>query len=118
MEQKPETAVLYNAECPVCNFEISHYAKYASREGLSITFDDLNSAACDTWGMSPDQAARRLYVRKDGQLISGIPAFLVLWREMPRYLWLARVVGLPVIRQLSVLMYDYVLAPAIYRWHL
>ncbi len=115
---EPGTAVLYNADCPVCNFEIRHYAQYAHRTGLPIRFDDLNSAARRMWGLDADTAARRLYVLHDGVLTSGIPAFLVLWAQMPKYRWLARVVGLPGIRQIASVVYDHVLAPAIYRWHL
>jgi molybdopterin biosynthesis enzyme len=55
---------------------------------------------------------------RDGELTSGIPAFLVLWREMPRYRWLAKIVGLPGLRQAASVTYDHVLAPLIYRWHL
>jgi predicted DCC family thiol-disulfide oxidoreductase YuxK len=113
-----KTAVLYNADCPVCNFEISHYAKYADTKGLPIRFDDLNTDALAEWGLDSDTAARRLYVTKDGQLYSGIPAFLILWADMPRYTWVARIVGLPGIKQLSGLAYDYVLAPVIYKMHL
>lgn len=112
-----ETAVLYNADCPVCNFEISHYAKYADQKELPIRFDDLNGDALAEWGLDADTAARRLYVSKDGALFSGIPAFLILWADMPRYKWLARLVGLPGIKQLSGLAYDYVLAPLIYKMH-
>ncbi len=112
------TSVLYNANCPVCNFEIQHYAQYAGAKGLPIRFDNLNSDACGNWGLDADTAARRLYVLHDGTLTSGIPAFLVLWAQMPRYHWLARVVGLPVVKPIAVAAYDFVLAPAIYRWHL
>jgi len=118
MTDEQETAVLYNAECPVCNFEISHYAKYADRNGLPIRFDDLNTDALAQWGLSADEAARRLYVAKDGALVSGIPAFLLLWQDMPRYRLVARLVGFPVIKQVSAVLYDYVLAPLIYRMHL
>jgi predicted DCC family thiol-disulfide oxidoreductase YuxK len=118
MENANQTSVLYNANCPVCNFEIGHYAQYAGQAGLPIRFDDLNSDARAQWGIDADTAARRLYVLHKGQLTSGIPAFLVLWAQMPRYKWLARVVGLPVIRHIASAGYDYVLAPAIYRWHL
>ncbi len=99
-------------------FEIGHYARYAGDKGLPIRFDDLNSDARDRWGIDADTAARRLYVLFQGVLTSGIPAFLVLWAQMPRYRWLARVVGLPGVRQVATLAYDHVLAPMIYRWHL
>lgn len=117
VEREECTSVLYNAECPVCNFEINHYADYAERESLPIRFDDLNSAARERWGLDADTAARRLYVLHNGELTSGIPAFLVLWAQMPKYRWLARWVGKPGISQVASAGYDYVLAPIIYRWH-
>ncbi|MEM8692366.1 MAG: DUF393 domain-containing protein [Pseudomonadota bacterium] len=113
-----ETRVLYNADCPVCNFEISHYAAYTKKQALSIRFEDLNVSEMADWGLSRDDAARRLYVLKDEQFYSGISAFIVLWRDMPRYRWIARLVDLPGIRHLAIFIYDYVLAPLIYRWHL
>lgn len=112
-----KTRVLYNADCPVCSFEINHYVAYAGRNDLPIRFEDLNQDALEDWGLTKDAAARRLYVLKDGQLFSGIPAFIILWQDMPRYRWLARVVALPGVHRLACLAYDNVLAPLIYRWH-
>ena len=54
----------------------------------------------------------------EGKLTSGIPAFLVLWAQMPRYRLLGKIVGLPGIRQIAGAAYDHVLAPVIYHWHL
>ena len=90
-----KTRVLYNAECPVCRFEIDHYAEYAGQENLPIRFEDLNNDALEDWGLTRDAAARRLFVLKGGQIFSGIPAFIILWQAMPRYRWLARLVALP-----------------------
>jgi predicted DCC family thiol-disulfide oxidoreductase YuxK len=118
MKNEPSTSVLYNASCLVCNFEIRHYAKYTDSNGLPIRFDDLNSDARVQWGLDADTAAQRLYVLREGKLSSGVPAFLVLWAQMPRYRWLTRTIGLPGIRQIASAIYDYVLAPVIYRWHL
>ena len=117
MTSQTKTAVLYNAECPVCNFEISHYESYSNKNGLPIRFDDLNSDALAAWNLTTDQAARRLYVLHENQLTSGIPAFLVLWKQMPKYNWLAKIIGLPGIKQVASVAYDYALAPAIYRWY-
>lgn len=116
--ENADTKVLYNANCPVCNFEISHYETYADANGLPIRFDDLNSDALAWWDLTADQAARRLYVVHDGALTSGVPAFLVLWQQMPKYRWLARFVALPVLKQIATVVYDHILAPVIYRWHL
>ncbi len=118
MKNPATTSVLYNASCPVCNFEVRHYAVYADDNDLPIQFDDLNSEARLRWGIDADTAARRLYVLHDGKLTSGIPAFLVLWAQMPRYRLLAKLVGLPGIRQSASALYDHILAPIIYRRHL
>ena len=85
MKNSDGTSVLYNANCPVCNFEIQHYARYAGQKGLPIRFDDLNSDVRVEWGLDADTTAKRLYVLQDGALTSGIPAFLVLWAQMPKY---------------------------------
>ena len=111
-----QTCVLYNDQCPVCSFEIGHYRAYSEDKGLPLRFDDLNSDALAQWGLTRDEAARRLYVLKNGELLGGIDGFLVLWAEMPRYRWLGRLVALPGIRQVAVFLYDWVLAPAIYGW--
>ncbi|MCC5974165.1 MAG: DUF393 domain-containing protein [Rubellimicrobium sp.] len=110
------THVLYNADCPVCRTEIGHYRRMAERDALPLRFDGLEKA--EALGLSRDAAARRLHVMHDGQLLSGIPAFLVLWQQMPRTRWLARLVGLPGIRQAACGLYDHVLAPMLYRAHL
>lgn len=118
MSPKPPLEVLVNAQCPVCRIEVQAYARHARAQGVPMRLDDLNGDACADWGLDPDTAARRLHVRHQGQLTTGIAAFLVLWAHLPRYRWLARVVGLPVIRPLAEIVYDRVLAPALYRWHL
>lgn len=118
MTQNPDTKVLFNASCPICNFEISHYAAYSAKNGLPIRFDDLNSNALAQWDLTEDQAARRLYVAHSGELLSGMPAFRVLWQQMPRYRWLAKITGWPVIRPVTVFAYDKILAPLIYGWHM
>ena len=114
---KDETRVLYNGDCPVCSVEIDHYARYSQERALPLAYDDLSDCDLARWGVSRDEAAKRLHVMQDGEIFAGIPAFLVLWREMPRYRWLARFVGLPGVRQVAGVVYDYILAPALYAWH-
>lgn len=118
-ERTDQTCVLYNANCPVCSYEINHYAAYSKNQALPIRFDDLNDGdALAGWDIDADTAARRLHVLKDGQLLTGIDAFLILWDDMPRYRILARIVSVPGLYHLACATYDHVLAPLIYRWHL
>jgi predicted DCC family thiol-disulfide oxidoreductase YuxK len=119
MENNAKTEVLYNASCPVCSKEIDHYAALTEKHVLPIGYDDLNDPEkLARWGLSPEAAAKRLHVRKDGQTLSGVPAFIALWREIPRYRWVARIVSVPGLFHLASAVYDYVLAPLLYQWHL
>lgn len=112
-----DTRVLYNGACPVCSAEIAHYAKYAERQALPLRFDDLSNTDLALWGVTADQAARRLHVLADRQLYSGLPAFQQLWARMPRYSWLARLTNWPIVRPIATVIYDRVLAPLLYQWH-
>lgn len=113
-----KTDVLYNAECPICSREIDHYARLTHAQALPLRYDDLNDAeVLSTWGVSAEDAARRLHVRKDGQILAGIPAFIVLWESLPRYRWLARLVRLPGVYGLANWTYEWLLAPLLYRRH-
>lgn len=115
MDQQ-DIRVVYNEEFPVCRFEIDHYRKIAARDGLPLRFDGLSADL--PAGLTPDAAARRLHVMHQGQILSGIPAFVVLWRVLPRYRLLARIVSLPLVRHVATLAYDHIAAPLLYRAHL
>lgn len=110
-----ETRVLYNDSCPVCRFEIAHYRKTATACALPLRFEGLTQAS--DWGVTPDAAAKRLHVLHQGQVLSGIPAFQILWAHLPRWRWVARFTALPLIHPLACAVYDRLLAPMLYRAH-
>jgi len=113
-----KTEVLYNESCPVCRREVHHYERLSQKAGLPIAYDDLgNSDNLQSWGLSKDQAAKRLHVRKDGQIYAGIPAFIILWQTLPQYRWLARLVSLPGVHWVACKVYDHLLAPLLFAWH-
>lgn len=111
------TEVFYNRSCPVCRFEIDAYARHADQAGLAMAFTDIAGHDLARHGLDEDMAARRLYILHKGQVISGMPAFRVMWAMMPKYRWLARVFGLPGLRQLGEFVYDRIAAPLLYAAH-
>ena len=113
-----ETRILFNADCPICNAEICHYRDYAKRRGIVIGFDDMNQIDPALYCVSLIDAAKRLHVLHEGRVVSGVPAFVVIWQQLPRYQWLAKIVCLPIVHFLSNLIYDFVLAPILYAAHL
>ena len=117
MSQKTE--VLYNASCPICSREVDQYAKMSAKEGLPITYDDATDPAkLADWSITAEDAARRFHVRKDGLIYGGIPAFIVLWQDIPQMRWMARLIQLPGVFWLANKAYDHVAAPLLYALHL
>lgn len=112
-----ETTVIFNNTCPICSREIAIYRDLATANDLPIGFVGLGEGDLAQFGLTPDAAARRLYLVQNGQLISGVDAFIVLWRALPGFGWLARVVSLPGIRHTGYVVYDHVLAPLLYALH-
>lgn len=111
------TIVIYNANCPICSREIASYRRYCETRDLPVAFHDLDRADLGTLGLTPEDAARRLHVIDRGTLLAGADAFLALWQAMPRFRPLARIVGLPGIRQIATLVYEGLAAPALYALH-
>lgn len=109
--------VIYNADCPICSREIAGYRAYSEARALPLRFEGIDAADLAALGLTPEDAARRLHVVKDGELLSGVAAFVALWREMPRFRWLARLVSLPGVRQLAGGLYEGLLGPALYALH-
>ena len=86
--------VLFNEKCSVCNFEIQHYKK---RSNLKYT-------DCSTMG---DKYLKALHVQfEDGKELIGVRAFIYVWNNTDGYRWLAQLISLPIIFQLSQFTYS------------
>lgn len=111
---------LYNGSCPICRLEIGHYQSYCADRPLGLAWVDISSD--EDWlkrlGLTREAAKRRLHVLDgDGRLLIGIDAFIALWQRMPRYRWLAWLIGSRAIRPIAACVYDRILAPALFAWN-
>jgi uncharacterized protein (TIGR01777 family) len=108
--------VYFNGQCRVCNAEMSYYAGIAKSESLPISFIDStrDPQSFARYGLRGDHLERRVYLRDGrGHISSGLDALLELWRALPRYRWLARVLSVPGLRQIATAFYDLMLAPSL-----
>lgn len=98
--------VYYDGACPVCSREIAHYRTRTGADALEW----VDASACAPGGLGPGltrgRALERMHVRlPDGRLVSGAAAFAMLWRGLPGFRWLGRLVALPGIAQLAEGLY-------------
>ncbi len=94
----PAVTVLYDGACPMCRREIGVYRKLEPLQAdAQVCFLDISNASVPLPpGTTREQLLARFHVqRRDGQLISGARAFLVLWAALPGWHWLALLGRLP-----------------------
>lgn len=113
--------VWYNTKCPVCdagiNWQRSRLVR-AARSG-AIEFRDINLEpdALRRFGAGVNDVRRRLHgVDAEGRFYAGIDCAIAIWLRTPGDAWLARIVGLPGVRQLAGFGYDR-FADLLYAWN-
>jgi predicted DCC family thiol-disulfide oxidoreductase YuxK len=117
----PQLTVWYNTKCPVCNAGIDWQRSRlvgAGRAG-AIEFRDINLEpdALARFGATLADVRRRLHgVDADGRLHVGADCAIAIWRATPGDSWLAWLVGLPGIHQISCFGYDR-FADLLYAWN-
>jgi predicted DCC family thiol-disulfide oxidoreductase YuxK len=113
--------VWYNTKCPVCNrgiqWQNSRLVR-AARAG-AIEFRDINPEpdGLARFGAGVEDVRRRLHgVDAGGRLHVGADCAIEIWRRTPGDAWLARVLGLPILRQITRFGYDR-FADVLYAWN-
>ncbi|MDJ0684008.1 MAG: DUF393 domain-containing protein [Alphaproteobacteria bacterium] len=120
MDEKYDITTFYNGACPICGAEINHYKRISDGQGARLGWRDISAdrAALAARGVTGDAILKRLHVLDaEGRLLVGVDAFIALWSAMPRYRWLGRLAALPGIKQIAGLIYDGILAPALFAWN-
>lgn len=107
--------LFYDGGCPLCRREIAHYRRL-DRAGR-VDWVDLYAQPdlAERYGVSWGAAMQRIHLLEpDGRVVTGAHAFAALWRRLPGYRWLARLVSLP--GALALLDRGYAIF-ARWRWH-
>ncbi|MDQ0449266.1 thiol-disulfide oxidoreductase DCC family protein [Methylobacterium aerolatum] len=91
-----ELSVYYDGGCPLCRAEIDHYRRCEGAERLRFVDVGREVEAPSLGpGLGRDEALRRFHVRDEqGRLVSGAAAFARLWRTLPGWRWLGRLLDL------------------------
>ena len=85
--------VLYNQKCSICNYEIQHYKKRSS-----LSFVDCSEME--------DKYLKKLHVSFDnGTELSGVDAFIYVWKNTKGYNWLGKLISVAPIKQVAKICY-------------
>jgi predicted DCC family thiol-disulfide oxidoreductase YuxK len=117
MNEKTEIKVFYNSACPVCKAGIE--GQMDKESSCPIQWNDVHQ---DNQLVSEVDAElefvrERLHVIDEtGKLQVGFNAFLAIWHNSPKETWKAKILGLPVIKQICQVLYN-LFAAALYKWN-
>lgn len=83
----------FDGGCPFCSREVAHYRRLDRTNRVSWVDISRAPEALALHGISYDAAMERLHATdEEGRLVCGVPAFVAVWRQLPGYRHLARVV--------------------------
>lgn len=90
-------AVFYDGGCPICSREIALYQRLSDGAPDRPAFENIAAESTTLPdGVSREEALARLHVRlASGEVVSGAPAFIALWRATPRFRLLGKIASVP-----------------------
>ena len=97
--------VYYNESCSICRAEINLYKKQNIKE---INWIDITNNAVAEKNTSKDNKSllRRLHVEDNGKVYVGAEAFLLIWKNIPKYKFLYLFFKIPIIFTLFSFFYE------------
>ena len=99
--------VYYNNSCKICKAEIDLYRKEKIDQINWVDITNNQTAKIET-NKDYKQLLRRLHVEKNGKIFSGAKAFLLVWKNIPKYKILYSIFSLPIIFQTFSIVYEIV----------
>ena len=97
--------VYFNNSCKICKTEIDLYKKEKVDQIEWVDITNNQNAKLET-NKNDKELLRRLHVLKDGKIFSGAEAFLLVWKNIPKYKFLYSIFKLPIIFQIFSLCYE------------
>ena len=97
--------VYFNNSCNICRAEINLYKKQDIK-GIKWIDINQNDLALKETGKDEKTLLRRLHIEESGKIFSGAKAFLLLWKNIPKYKFLYHFLKLPIIFNLFSFTYE------------
>lgn len=85
--------VFYDGRCPLCRKEINHYKRLDTQQ--RVVWHDIwqTKETLQALDVPFNEAMKLLHtIDRQGEVHRGAYSFIVIWRELPYYRWLARCV--------------------------
>ena len=94
------------------------YQRMAEAHALTtLTFTDISTGDLPD-GLEREPMLARLHAKEGEQMLVGVEAFIALWLRLPKFKYLAHAINWPIMRGMTGLIYNSIIAPWLYRRYL
>jgi predicted DCC family thiol-disulfide oxidoreductase YuxK len=98
--------VFYDDRCLLCLREIEYYKKISPPAIINWCGINQNISLLEKHGISYIESLKMLHaINAEGKIYCGIDSFIIIWQQLAGWKWLARLIKLPVIYQVSKYLY-------------
>ena len=99
-------SVFYDDKCGLCTREINYYKKICPKEAFDWKGVSTSKQALEDDGISISYALRILHAKdQNGDMHLGVDAFILIWRQIKGWKYLAVFVSLPIIYGIAGFFY-------------
>lgn len=99
-------SVFYDGKCGLCRREIEHYKRIAPKNVFAWVDITVDASALVKLGVTYAYGLKLLHAQdSQGKLHVGVDAFILIWRQIPRWRALANIVGASFIRPVANIAY-------------
>jgi len=112
---RPLLTVYYNGGCSICEPEVALYQRMAEAAGATdLTFQNIATGALPE-GYDREALLKRIHAAEGDKMLVGVEAFIAMWLRLPKFKYLAYAINWPIMRGMTGLIYNLIIAPYLYR---
>lgn len=98
--------VFFDGACHLCSREIRHYTKIEEAKDFEWVNIASKDFLADRYGLDPKRVHLEMHAMDEsGHIHTGVKAFVEIWKRLPRWRVLAKIIQWPVFFQLAQLGY-------------
>ena len=112
---RPLLTVYYNGGCSICGPEVALYQRMAEAAGAqALVFQNIAIGDVPE-GYERETLLKHIHAHEGDRMLVGVEAFIAMWLRLPKFKYLAHAINWPIMRSMTGLIYNLIIAPYLYR---
>jgi predicted DCC family thiol-disulfide oxidoreductase YuxK len=101
-------SVFFDGKCNLCSKEINYYQRIAPKNTFNWVDITKTPGELDKFEIKLSDGLRLMHVADSrGNIFTGVDAFIIMWKQIKYWKFLGLFVSLPIVKQITKLLYQY-----------